>query len=136
MSGGARKRPWLAAVLSVVYPGLGHLYLRAWLRATLWFALVYATLATAVPESAVSAADGGGPVAAFSAAMRTAQSLPPEASLSLLAVSAFSVVDAYWLASRSRRREQEAVAARCPDCGREVDEDLSFCQWCAAPLPE
>ena len=27
------KRPWLAVVLAVLHPGLGHLYLREWLRA-------------------------------------------------------------------------------------------------------
>ncbi|VAV93942.1 hypothetical protein MNBD_ACTINO01-1040 [hydrothermal vent metagenome] len=31
------KRPWLAAALSVFVPGLGHLYLASYRRATLWF---------------------------------------------------------------------------------------------------
>lgn len=134
MSGDARKRPWLAAALSVVYPGLGHLYLHAWFRAALWIALVYATVAAVVPESALAAAETGGPAAAVDAAVRTARTLPRESSLSLLAVSALSVVDAYWLAVRRRRRHQEPATARCPDCGKEVEGDLSFCQWCAAPL--
>lgn len=134
MSGDASKRPWLAAVLSVVYPGLGHLYLRAWFRAALWIALVYATVAAVVPESALAAAEGGGPAATLDAAVRTARTLPAESSLSLLAVTAFSVVDAYWLAVRRRRRREEESAARCPDCGKEVDDDLAFCQWCASPL--
>lgn len=135
MSGDARKRPWLAAALSVVYPGLGHLYLRAWFRAALWITLVYATVAAVVPETAIATADGGGAAAALDAALRTARNLPTESSLSLFAVSAFSVIDAYWLALRRRRRQEEGTADRCPDCGREVeDEDLAFCQWCAAPL--
>lgn len=31
------KRLWLASALAVIYPGLGHVYLREWLRALLWF---------------------------------------------------------------------------------------------------
>ncbi|WP_418284586.1 DUF7575 domain-containing protein [Halorubrum sp. DTA46] len=29
-----------------------------------------------------------------------------------------------------------ADAATCPECGRDVDSELDFCQWCAAPLDE
>lgn len=133
MSGDARKRPWLAAALSIVYPGLGHLYLRAWFRSALWLALVYATVAAVVPESALATADGGA-AATLDAAVRTARNLDPEASLTLFAVSTLSVVDAYWLALRRRRRQEGDVPSRCPDCGREVEDDLAFCQWCASPL--
>jgi hypothetical protein len=44
-----RKRPWLAVVLTLVVPGLGHAYLRLWGRAVLWFVLVLGTVITLVP---------------------------------------------------------------------------------------
>ena len=45
-----RKRPWLAAVLTVLIPGLGHLYLRLWGRALLWFVIVIGSVLVLVPE--------------------------------------------------------------------------------------
>lgn len=28
----------------------------------------------------------------------------------------------------------EEVVVACPDCGRQTDDELDFCQWCATPL--
>ena len=39
MSQQTEKRPLVAALLSFLQPGLGHLYLREWLRAVLWAGL-------------------------------------------------------------------------------------------------
>ena len=39
MSQQTEKRPLVAALLSFLQPGLGHLYLREWLRAILWAGL-------------------------------------------------------------------------------------------------
>lgn len=39
-------RPWLAALLAWIFPGLGHLYLRRWVRAAV-FAAVVLTAVTA-----------------------------------------------------------------------------------------
>ncbi len=33
---GSRRRQWIALALSGIFPGLGQLYLRAWLRGTLF----------------------------------------------------------------------------------------------------
>jgi len=40
----AKKNPWIAAGLSAVMPGLGHLYLRRFTRAGLWFSPVFLVL--------------------------------------------------------------------------------------------
>ena len=37
------RRGVIAAVLGFVYPGLGHVYLRKWVRALSWFVLAIAT---------------------------------------------------------------------------------------------
>ncbi|WP_254537337.1 zinc ribbon domain-containing protein [Halomarina litorea] len=132
----AARRPWLAAVLAVLYPGLGHVYLREWLRALLWFLLALSTAMLVVPDSAVQ---GGG----LEAILEAQATLPPVAMAALIGVTLFSVVDAYWLASRGgtpsvggREGETDDEGnVRCPNCRRTVDgEEYGFCPWCAAEL--
>ena len=127
------KRPWLAAVLAFVYPGLGHAYLREWLRALLWFGLTFTTVALALPDSAVPESGSGFSLDAVMAATRA---LPTEASLALLVLLTLNIVDAYRLA-RVRKQRSETSAdgeRRCPHCGRETDAEFEFCQWCTEPL--
>jgi len=132
-----RKRPWLAVLLAIVYPGLGHVYLRKWGRALLWFALIVVSTSFLIPESAVpESLSVDGLVAA-------AEAMPLEVSLLVLALSFLSVLDAYWLATRVNETarpavdEQETVEpAECPNCGKDLDEDLDFCPWCTERLVE
>jgi LCP family protein required for cell wall assembly len=51
------RNPWIAAVLSVLIPGLGHLYLRSYRRAALWFAPIIAATLAAVVLSRTSPTD-------------------------------------------------------------------------------
>jgi len=127
----AYKRPWLAAMLAFLQPGLGHLYLRAWIRAVLWFVLWFGTLTVAVPSAAP-----GGLLAVAERTLGALSSLPPGAALALGSVTLFSTLDAYWLATRvnDRARRVEEGTADCPHCGREVDADLDFCHWCTEPI--
>lgn len=129
------KRPWLAAVLALIYPGLGHAYLREWLRAPLWFGLVFTTTALALPTSAVPESGSG---FSFEAVMEATQSLPTEASLALLALSVLNIVDAYRLARQRTQRSESVTESesehRCPHCGHETDTEFDFCQWCGEPL--
>lgn len=146
------KRPWLAALLALALTGLGHAYLRRWLRGLGWLAVTYAAVLLFVPPETVETFGTGGTVA------DPAEILPP------LAVILASAVDAYFLARRTRtgaaagaapaaasaggdaaseptgRGEAEgAVAgegetAACPECGKELDAELDFCPWCTAEL--
>lgn len=122
----SKKRPWLAAVLAAVAPAFGHLYLRRWLRALGWLGLT-ALSTLLVPDAALNALLAGEQFAWLDVAP-------------LLAVSAISVFDAYRLAVvnnyllRMRSATGDGATAVCPDCGRPVDDDLDFCQWCATPL--
>ena len=126
-----RKRPWLAAVLTVLIPGLGHLYLRLWGRALLWFIIVIGSVLVLVPEwfGAASLGDLTG----------IAEGIDPLTSLALLGMSALCVVDAYLMATRHNeraRRQHDDATTSCPECGRELDGDLDFCHWCTARLDE
>ncbi|WP_250137713.1 zinc ribbon domain-containing protein [Halorientalis salina] len=124
-----RKRPWLAALLAFVHPGLGHVYLREWLRALLWFGLVLTTASFLVPEGIVPE------TISVESIRQMSEALPLEAVLGLATITIMSMVDAYWIANRRNEQRQETVeGVRCPNCGRDVDEDLDFCHWCTTQL--
>ncbi len=140
---GTGPRPWLAGLLALIYPGLGHVYVRSWGRALLWFALSIATTLFVVPDEVAETAD---PIANPMAASEAIVSQTPTLGVvSILLVIAFSMVDAYLTARRageSTAADEETAPSEsetpqtCPECGREVDPDLSFCHWCSAELPE
>jgi hypothetical protein len=147
------KRPWLAALLGTLVTGLGHVYLRRWLRGVGWFAVAVAASALFVPpEAAEGLLSGSG---------GDLDTLAP-----LLVVGLASVADAYVLARASQREASEGVGAtpsddtatgavadgrasavetrpegtgetaECPECGKDLDPDLDFCPWCTARLSD
>ncbi|MFC7155564.1 zinc ribbon domain-containing protein [Halomarina halobia] len=133
----SKRRPLFAVALAFVYPGLGHVYLREWLRALLWFLLTVATAVLVVPPNVL---DGGGGIDAI---LRAQRNLPLSAALAIIAVTAFSMLDAYRLAAHDRDRATASAASssgatasggdefRCPDCRRTIDAEYDFCPWCA-----
>jgi membrane protein implicated in regulation of membrane protease activity len=129
------KRPWLAAVLAFIYPGLGHAYLREWLRALLWFGLLYMTAVLAVPASALPESGAG---FSLETIMAIVQAIPTWASLVILVLSVLNIADAYRLArqrdGRSETVTENETNSRCPHCGHETDAEFDFCQWCGEPL--
>lgn len=131
MADTGRKRPWLAALLAIIYPGLGHLYLRLWARSLMWFALVATSMVLLLPEAAVEQADDGFS-AAFVAVSDGIAALPLESQLLLTSLALLQVFDAYILARRTRK--QPEMGPTCPSCGKELDEDLDFCTWCTHEL--
>ncbi|MCD2202011.1 zinc ribbon domain-containing protein [Halobacterium sp. KA-6] len=134
------RRGVIAAVLGFVYPGLGHVYLRRWVRAVSWFVLALVTAALVVPESAYQAFQTDG----FAGLVEASESFGLEVTLSLLVIRVLNVVDAYLVAVRDTANEvaervptpggADADAAgepvECPECGKELDSDLDFCPWC------
>ncbi|MFC7081140.1 zinc ribbon domain-containing protein [Halorussus caseinilyticus] len=130
----SEKRPWLGALLAFFLPGLGHVYLKEWLRSVMWFAFAVSAvlLFVPLPDAATTGATSVG--AAFDAALEATRDLPLKALLPIWVVRVFSAIDAYWLALQRTPDEEEGD--QCPSCGKPVDEDLDFCQWCTTPLPE
>ncbi|MFB6073898.1 MAG: zinc ribbon domain-containing protein [Haloarculaceae archaeon] len=131
-----QKRPWLAALLALIAPGFGHLYLREWIRALLWFGLILSVTSLLMPASVMDTK------LSIDAIVRASRQVPLRTQLALLAMTALSMVDAYWIATRSDRRagtgDGQGTAGdgvtTCPNCGKELDEDLDFCHWCTARL--
>ncbi|WP_353635197.1 zinc ribbon domain-containing protein [Halobacterium sp. NMX12-1] len=138
------RRGVIAAVLGFVYPGLGHVYLRRWVRAISWFLLALVTAALVVPESAYQAFQTDG----LAGLMEASENLGPEVTLSLLVIRVLNVVDAYLVAVRDTASavaeriptpgsdgaaagaDAAGEPAECPECGKELDSDLDFCPWC------
>jgi len=129
-----RPRPWLAALLAFLYPGLGHLYLREWARSLLWFVLGVGTVMLAIPQGPISEASITDPQSIADAS----EAMTAEAStiglLVVVTVFVFSIVDAYTIARGLKVRHAREAAGEstqdCPVCGHELDEDLDFCHWC------
>lgn len=139
-----KKRPWLAALLSILWPGLGHAYLRAWARALLWLLMLVLTSVVLVPPSITPSSVS---VEAF---MQAYRQIPTSVSLVVFALTILCALDAYRLARERNRERATATAGRfqsatsdesgqlttCPNCGKELDEDLDFCPWCSYELAD
>lgn len=126
------RRPWLAAFLAVLQPGLGHVYLREWGRSMVWFGIWAATVVLIAPAPGAGLTEGV--VEYVLATLAALEEVPFGSRLALLSVSAFSMIDAYWLAVR--QNPETADGSHCPHCGKEVDESIEFCHWCTEPLAE
>jgi hypothetical protein len=126
------RRRWVAALLSFVQPGVGHLYLREWSRGTTWFLLWAATALFATGITTAPAFTVAGLSAFLDRFVAALNGLGTVESLALAAVTGFAVVDAYWVAVRHEQRSRQGPT--CPACGKEVDPTLDFCHWCTTEL--
>lgn len=129
----SRKRPWLAIVLTLLIPGLGHLYIREWVRALAWFLTYFLARYLLLPTELVPET--------FSreAFVEAAQATPVWASLAMFLIAFLCTIEVYILAQRYNdrvARERGADAAACPECGKEVDTELEFCHWCTTRLDD
>ncbi|MEF8854890.1 MAG: zinc ribbon domain-containing protein [Haloarculaceae archaeon] len=116
-------------VLSFLIPGIGHLYLREWVRSVFWFLTVVLVGNLLIPPSAAS---GEFSLQAVSDMFEAA---PLVAKLTLVGLTALCMADAYWVAKREQPLRQRGDSDQtCPNCGKDVDADLDFCHWCSADL--
>lgn len=118
------NRSWLAAALAAVVPGLGHCYLGRWRRALGWLvAFVGVSTLFVAPETMEALANW--------------EPVDPLAVAPLAIVGTLSVVDAFLLALVENAVAQvsaDGPAATCPHCGKDLDPELTFCQWCSEPI--
>jgi hypothetical protein len=108
--------------------GLGHVYLRQWRRAVAWFALV-------VGSTLVLGAVFVNPETVDSATLGP-QTIPVTVTVPIAALLLLSILDAYLVAARSTGDSDvdDDAGPACPNCGKELDPDLSFCPWCTQRL--
>lgn len=131
-----RGNPLIAGFLGILVTGLGHLYLRRWLRALGWLGVTFIVSVLFVPESTATAITSGAP-------LETSVLL---SFLPVLLVEGASAVDAYRIAKHSTTRTAETQpdlsgeadqwdsTVTCPVCGKETDSELGFCHWCTSEL--
>lgn len=121
-------RAAIAIGLSVLYPGLGHVYLREWIRALAWFAIAILAAMLVLPVELVEATETEG----LGILLRTNEFLTFEAITALLAIRMLNAIDAAILALKPTEPTQPTN--NCPNCGGELDDDIDFCPWCTTPL--
>ena len=113
-------------------PGLGHLYLREWFRAVIWFGLILSATSILVPVSTAPTAMTVETI--YQVSVSAMENAPMRNQIALFAITSLSMIDAYWMATRGNQRAATADGVRCPYCGKEIDEDLEFCHWCTTRL--
>ena len=119
-------RTAVAVVAALVFPGLGHFYLRKWVRGLLWAGgvmTVAAVVLGAPPES----------MGVFEGAMAVARQASPEVRFGLFALVFLNALDAGLLSQGSDRDRTDAEnggGRSCPNCGKTLDDELDFCPWC------
>jgi len=118
--------------MALLAPGLGHVYLRAWIRAVAWFSLAIATAAVMLPPEVYATVEAGG----IENAIEASRSLPTRVYVGSLTVRVASALDAGLLGLRGATGDAhgDAEGPTCPHCGGELDDELDFCPWCTTRL--
>lgn len=108
----------LVAALSLLTPGLGHVFLGAWRRAALWLSLGVATTAFVLPGWGFQA----GVLAALPADVTELHVLAMLAAVAVVFRLAATADTVRALANRS--------SSVCRACTRETIDGVEFCHWC------
>ncbi|AFZ72262.1 DUF7575 domain-containing protein [Natronobacterium gregoryi] len=126
---------WLRALaaggLSILLPGAGHALIRDWLRAFVFAGLYLSAIVIFLPSpdqltAAESLTEMGELVSAETDSIG-------QFALSFIAL--FAAIDATFRAFGVPPDNTEgAEGPTCPECGKELDEDLEFCHWCTTRL--
>lgn len=126
-------RALAAAGLSVFLPGAGHALIRDWLRALVFAGLYLAAVAIFLPPA--------DQLATASSMTESVELLAREIDLVgqfvLSFVVLFAAIDATFRAlgfPPGSSGPGGTDGPTCPECGRELDEDLTFCHWCTTRL--
>lgn len=128
----SRRRIVVAGVLSLLVPGAGHAYLRAWIRAVAWFSIAVATAALVVPEATQGTLQAG----SLESVIQQSINMPAQVHVAVFVISVLSAIDTTILVVRADRRTAtlEGEAGTCPNCGGDLDKDIAFCPWCSTRL--
>ncbi|ELY71418.1 zinc ribbon domain-containing protein [Natrinema versiforme] len=129
-------RALLAAGLSVIMPGAGHVLIRDWLRAAAFAGLFVSASALFLPIDQLTAA---GPVTSVDDITVYADIMAAEtdaiAQFLLSFIALFAAIDSTFRAlGHSSVGADATEGPTCPECGKEIDADLEFCHWCTTRL--
>lgn len=121
-------RAFIAGLLGLIYPGVGHMYLREWLRAFAWFIIAILAAALVTPPELVEAVE----IEGMSVLLDMSEYISLEAYAMLFAIRLLNALDASIIALRPRQEPDQSPS--CPNCGGDLDDDLDFCPWCTFRL--
>lgn len=108
----------LVAALSLLTPGLGHVFLGAWRRVCLWLPVGVLTTVIVLPGWGFQA----GVLSVLPAGVSEIQVVATLAAVALVFRLAATMDTIVALAKRSSHI--------CPDCTRETIDGVGFCHWC------
>lgn len=126
-------RALAAAGLSVLLPGAGHVLIRDWMRALAFGGVFVAALAIFLPPTEQIAAVGS-----VSDGMTLVTEETDTISQFVLSfIVLFAAIDATFRAMGfppNSNAGEDTDGPSCPQCGKPLDEDLTFCHWCTTRL--
>jgi hypothetical protein len=108
----------LVAVLSLLTPGLGHVFLGAWRRVCLWLPVGVLTTVLVLPGWGFQASV----LSVLPAGVSEVEMVATLAVVALAFRLAATMDTIVALAKRSSRI--------CPECTRETIDGVGFCHWC------
>ena len=125
---------WLRAIaaagLSVLMPGAGHALIRDWLRALVFAGLYFSAILLFFPTDQIAAA---GSISEAMDVLTAETDTVSQFALSFLVL--FAAIDATFRAAGfPPSSNNSGDGPSCPQCGKELDEDLEFCHWCTTRL--
>lgn len=119
-------------VLTLLVPGLGHLYIEYWKRSLIWFLLSIGSTELLLPD------DWLPQEFTIDAYVQASEAIPLWMLAVLSGLYLGCLLDTYVLTRHVNKQFRYEVndVKSCPNCGREVDEDIDFCHWCTTRLDE
>ncbi len=125
-------RAVLAAGLSVLLPGAGHAVVRDWTRALMFSVLFLTAVVVFVPiEQLLSAGSVSNGMSIFNEEVGTMNQFV------LSFIILFAAIDATFRAMGfPPESTDDGEGPSCPECGRTLDEDLTFCHWCTTEIEQ
>jgi hypothetical protein len=123
-----KRQRTTAVVLSLLYPGLGHLYLQAWVRALVWLGVVLSAVVLVLPTDLLVAVATG-----TTTSLAHVDAQVPIVTLVTLAVvtRVLGALDAWWI---HRQQSNSGTHTHCHECHRTVEAAVEFCHWCLEPV--
>ncbi|RKD95306.1 DUF7575 domain-containing protein [Halopiger aswanensis] len=127
-------RALLAGALSILFPGAGHAFLRDWLRAVVFAGLYLSAIAIFLPMDQLAAAE-----TMTDAVTIVSEDMDSMGQFALSFIGLFAAIDATFRSlgfppTASGSGAGSSDGPTCPECGKELDEDLEFCHWCTTRL--
>ena len=127
-------RALAAVILSLVFPGAGHLLVRDWIRAFFFASFFVAMVVLFLPLEAIGDAAIEGSFTDAAALVESETSTIEQLTLYSVVMFAAFHAGLKALGLTEPPGGDGGGGEGCPHCGKPLDNDLSFCHWCTTRL--